>query len=355
MRRKNRKKQNLKGMLLLLMLLATFLIVSSYAWFTSNKLVKVNSINVSVQASEGFQISVDGINWKSVINTADLTTGTINTSYMSHDNHVPAELVPYSTATLTDDTNGYMDMFLGTVTTDDSTGDYVFYATQEVEDQSTTGFIAFDLFFKTSNDIDIFLEEGANVKDIATVATRQGKGMENSARVAFVNQGYISADVSANPTGSAVQALFEDTLTDGSNVIVWEPNYLSHTELAKTDIFNLYGVATDSTIWTSRIAYDGVKADILDTAPVLLTESNSTANSGANAAFFEPIPTGRFVTTAKVRTGSTDLGLMLNKGVTKMRIYMWLEGQDYDCTDSASGSDIAFDLILTAQKNVPTP
>ena len=38
----------------------------------------------------------------------------------------------------------------------------------------------------------------------------------------------------------------------------------------------------------------------------------------------------------------------LKAGVTKIRVYMWVEGQDVDCENSASGTEIKFDLQFTA-------
>ena len=34
----------------------------------------------------------------------------------------------------------------------------------------------------------------------------------------------------------------------------------------------------------------------------------------------------------------------LEKGVTKVRVYMWVEGQDVDCENNASGGQISFTL-----------
>lgn len=36
--------------------------------------------------------------------------------------------------------------------------------------------------------------------------------------------------------------------------------------------------------------------------------------------------------------------MTLKPGYTKMRIYMWLEGQDVDCFTGASGTYLNFDL-----------
>ena len=34
----------------------------------------------------------------------------------------------------------------------------------------------------------------------------------------------------------------------------------------------------------------------------------------------------------------------INSGITKIKVYMWIEGQDVDCENSASGANITFDL-----------
>ena len=40
--------------------------------------------------------------------------------------------------------------------------------------------------------------------------------------------------------------------------------------------------------------------------------------------------------------------LHLEKGVTKVRIYMWVEGQDVDCEDYASGGDLTYNLQFSS-------
>ena len=52
------------------------------------------------------------------------------------------------------------------------------------------------------------------------------------------------------------------------------------------------------------------------------------------------------VITPKAGTNNQKL-LDLLPSVTKVRIYMWIEGQDVDCEDYASYGDITFDLKFT--------
>ena len=49
-----------------------------------------------------------------------------------------------------------------------------------------------------------------------------------------------------------------------------------------------------------------------------------------------PVPSSEFVT--------------LEAGVTKFRVYMWVEGQDVDCEDHASGTDIMYNVQFTIKQ-----
>ena len=45
--------------------------------------------------------------------------------------------------------------------------------------------------------------------------------------------------------------------------------------------------------------------------------------------------------------GAVDAGNALSSGVTKFRIYMWIEGQDVDCENYAANSDIEYNLSFS--------
>ena len=109
----------------------------------------------------------------------------------------------------------------------------------------------------------------------------------------------------------------------------------------------MFGIDVTDSIWDSRIQYDGVLQEISSASPVLLIENTEALNS----TYFRAIPSTQIVTTPKTgRSDVTPSGITLEAGITKIRIYMWLEGQDYDCGDSASGSDVRWDLIFKADR-----
>ena len=72
MSKKSKRKNDVKSSILVLLLIAILLIASTYAWFTSNRTVTVNSLDVNVAAKNGLQISADGTNWKSILQKDDL-------------------------------------------------------------------------------------------------------------------------------------------------------------------------------------------------------------------------------------------------------------------------------------------
>ena len=120
---KKTNKKSYKSTLLILLMTAILLIVSTYAWFTSNRTVTVESINVNVAAVNGLQISTDASSWKTIINNTD-----IRTAYSGNTNYIPAAsepepLKPVSSALTTNTTTGNMNMYLGDVTAN-AGGDY---------------------------------------------------------------------------------------------------------------------------------------------------------------------------------------------------------------------------------------
>src|SRR5574344_880595 len=145
MSKKNQRKSNLKSSILLLLLTAILLIASSYAWFTSNQVVTVSSLQVNVEVKNGLQISVDGTNWKSVVQKEDIINA-IDT-YADSKNQLPGTMEAVSTAGNVD-SNGLLEMYYGTVE-NNGDGNPIITAAKDAESVGTTGrYIAFDLFFK---------------------------------------------------------------------------------------------------------------------------------------------------------------------------------------------------------------
>ena len=323
---KNKKKLNLRSSLLVLLLIAILLIASTYAWFTANTVVTISTLNVHVEAKGGLQISADGINWKTVLSNDDIAPDKLKT-YAGNVNQIPTTLEPVSTTGNV--TDGKMDMFYGVVTAataaDDTAGiklgDFTLTTSKQVDTKGTTGkYIVFDAFLKVDKDQTLSLTKNSDVK--ADTAKSEDRGLKNAARVAFVPSTSVAADGAET---TAIQSLVPD-----GKACIWEPNDDVHTAAAVSAASSIYGQTT-STTGAAPLSYYGVKAEISTPVPL---------NSKAEASFAEVKPS------IQTKEGNDAVNKVcdLKKGITKVRIYMWVDGQDVDCENNASGSDITYDV-----------
>ena len=351
---KNKKKQKkIKSLILLLFITIIMFGTSTYAWFTANQTVTISSLDVHVEASNGLQISTDAITWKTVITKDDITTN----AYSGNINMYPHTLTAVSTdGTLYTDgtsyvsggTKGLMKMFLGAVDSDETTGVYNIASSTITEakmnpytgtnlDNPTVGkFIAFDIFLKVDQDSDIYLTTASKVDHVASgTESTEDRGLKNSARVAFAFQGHEESTAAVN-TVTATQ-----NLVSTNTVYMWEPNAGNHTANAIT-IANEYGIKNDSNGNLGNgdvIRHYGLNAaftsqDLKNT----VKGAAGTHTTLMNNTNFKQTLTGFSSNVAMFR---------LTAGITKVRTYMWIEGQDIDCENNASGANIEFVVQLS--------
>lgn len=321
-----KKKADKRRKLALFPLFFSFIlfITTSYAWFSSNRVVSVDSLDVHVQADGGLEVSTDAINWKQVVTVQDIMDAHQN--YRNSVNQIPYQLNPVSSGGTIN--GGYLELFKGQATNTNST-DFILVAerSQETEsfgEESEGDFIAFDLFFRTTNNKELYLSSNSQV----TYLGETSKGIENAARVAFLNEG------NSGDSAGAAQGL------NGANkAYIWEPNYDTHTPYGVENAQKIYGITTSQT-GGSLLPYDGVIREILTSSHVLL----QNANSATYPDLFRRVN----VDISTPKSGSTNQKMFdLEPSITKVRIYMWLEGQDVDCEDNASYGDISFRLEFT--------
>ncbi len=314
-------------LLILLLFTGIFLSTSTYAWFTANRMVSVGMIDVKVQTEGSLEISADAVNFKAGV-TADEIIGAHNGNYPVSVNQLPSYIEPVSTAGNLDN-RGFMEMYLGIITSN-SNGDYI-VTSQKSEEKESNGefsdgkFVAFDIFLRTTADKDLYLTNESQIK----YNGGSNSGIENAIRVAFVVEGHTSSD-------DALGAMHGLRTTDNGNVYIWEPNYDTHTETGISHAREVYGITTVGS-GANRISYDGIKAEFGELANVTFAR----ATSGNYPNYFSSIIPD--IVTVNGNPTYQHLWL-LQAGVTKVRVYLWLEGQDVDCENGASVGNIQFNL-----------
>ncbi len=282
-------KRRLNSLILLVAFTAIMLIVSTYAWFSSQKNVTLTGLEGIVNVAEGLQISLDGEHWVNTINFNDFdqtnkgawtVKNTAATTYFATGNTfqaprgadggvtniTPDELLPVSTTAYAATNDGIgqtaIKFYKGTNTETVKLMDDTNVATEN----SDAGFFAFDVFVmntsSTTADDVLQLDPSADVR-----GKNEATGVQNTSRVAFAlyensndAQGF---DAGTAPAGTNMAISGSNNLTPANiiagtstgkkikDVAIWEPNANKHTDTIVASRANsLKLTAADNTAYT---------------------------------------------------------------------------------------------------------
>ncbi len=320
------KKRKRTLLLLILLLLTGILGTVTYAWFSSNMKLTIEAMDINIDTMSGIQVSADGIKW-----TNDLTKDDIINAYKTYPsatNQLPETLAGCSTDGSA--SGKTMNMFYGDTRLHGNEG-YFLTATKQTEincvgDEQCQGkhYIAFDIFILLNQDTNLVVtgESFINNKSDAV------QGGENSVRIGFVNLGTTTDTVN----GAGAQSLGNAT---GS--VIWEPNYDTHTEHGVENAQKIYGITTSQT-GGQRLPYKGINSEITGKGVNISATDSSPYFTTVNPQISTP------------KGFNTDQELAsFSRGITKLRIYFWLEGQDVDLENKVSGGQLEFKLEMAVK------
>ena len=300
---------------LMLLVTAVALTTASYAWFSQSTTVAVDGLDVNVTAASGIQVSTDAQNWKSILSTSDILAAADPeyANYVGHTNQIPSSFAPVST--IGSQTAGIFDMYFGEL--DESTSDVVLNTALLTDTAGTGGhYMAFDLFLSVVEETQVELNTGSGVVSNGEIDS----GLQYSSRIGFLHKG---TDATATPaTARALNATTEQ--------LIWEPNADQHTAFAVNNLGAVNGVIEP---------YYGVKAAGIG----LPFDDPLHVDFGT---YFELVEAPKLITSieGEIPTGTI---FTLTPGITKLRIYAWIEGQDIDCENTASlGTGITITIAL---------
>lgn len=292
------KKRRILLALIMLIISGISLTTATYAWFTANRAVSVDEIDVRAQASGGIQISADATNWSNEVTLDDLNA--LDTNYIPTTALRPVTTIGVNTKT------GAFDFYLGEL---NDAGDKV---TLTSVGDADGHYVAFDLYFYSATAQKIEFNSGTQViaKNVGGSGDATDAGLKSSVRVGFLVQGN---DPTATPsTATALAAGVVDNQT------IWEPNADVHTDYAINMLGATNGEAEDT--------YGGKAA----AATAVVMDSTNTTN-------FQKVDSALGLKTSTL-TEKYPSGTIFDfgAGITKVRVYVWLEGQDIDNEDTAS-------------------
>ena len=385
------RRKRIRNLIFIFSLTAVILSVSTYAWFIGMRTVNVSSFDVEIASTDSLLLSLNGQTWDTTVQISQATVKTA--SYADNTNSWGgAGLFPISSIGTMDVKSSRMQLFeKASLTT--TPGGYRLMASrvknykvgEEALPAEQDGYVAFDLFVKNFSGTQylealdqldeeaIYLTTDSSVKVAATGV--ENTGIENSVRVAFAQIGRVAGTTTdvAKITGINCNANAESkpSIADGVTGIcrtaqIWEPNDINHVAnaiswyttsckartgsdvtldlsypsaggcgvIAQGSSYPTYAVSTDIASGDNVDVYDGA-------------EYNTYTSSAKLTAY------PYFTDTMKGYTGTarpTFMTLAPNS-ITKIRIYIYIEGQDIDNYDFASiGKKISVNFGFTKER-----
>ena len=393
-KRDSKREKRIKKMIVCCGLCAVILILSTYAWFIGMKTVNLSSFDVKVSAIDSLYLSLDGKEWKDEL-IIDETTIDPKTTYANHTNTpLATELVPMSSVGKIDKTSSRLVLFeKGSLTA--TPGGYRIMASKvnNTGAKEERGYIAFDLFVKNMsgkeyykeynplNEEAIYLTPNSKVTASANGGDDKA-GIENSVRIGFSQIGRVKADVEdetkiqgINCAGTEADGV--TTICEKRDAQIWEPNDTKHVQnainwyntsckkrtaadLTKDDSYSATdscGTIADGTTYPtyaiSSVIDETNQVDVYDGAEYNGYTSSITTEVGTEGSTGKLFKFPYFTDTQKIIQGVNrpEFISLAPNSITKVRVYIWLEGQDIDNYDFASlGKKISVAFGFTKEK-----
>ena len=405
---RNKKSANrVRNYVLMCSLFGILLIVGTYAWFIGMDSVSVSAFDVKIAAAEGLALSLDGEEWyedadhQLDVSTAKQYAGNTNT-------WAENGLIPMTTVGDTDTNSSRMILFEKASLTATKGGyrllasrvnNYKKLATNNEKLEQGEGYVAFDLFIRnksgeeyyaTNNPLNeeaIYLTTDSKVT-VSETGGVAGTGIENSVRVGFMQVGRVEQD---GAKASDITAITCKDVTSADGVktttgicrtaTIWEPNDIDHVQnainwykeacnkrtgatvsddnsytadacktIADGTAYSTYAVANELAVGSNVDVYDGLVYNYYDKSYVTAETYFGEGYTKTNAKLVEM---DYFTDTEKAYTGvnrPTFMTLAPNS-ITKVRVYIWIEGQDIDNYDFSSlGKQISVQFGFTKER-----
>lgn len=372
--KRNKRKSEMNAMFFIILLAAVMFIISTYAWFSTQKNVSIENLEGSVQVAEGLEISLDALNWSNgiVLGSEEGQKNIIDNAYSGHHNVSPSEMLPVSTLGLVSGNIKDLNMLRGKVTNSTTASlediEIVSESQTDASKSDYAGYFAFDIFLKNdskdtaSDDIlQLNFDSAVEIKDAAKATT----GLQNTIRVAFAKYDGTSETMADQATILKETAGIGVGATEKyiSDVAIWEPNSDGHAEYIVANNNKVKWSATDKTTYlggqetftattkipTYALKESAIKLKGTNNATVIndiykwdgtettlqkqyTLQTKTPEKRTTDSDYVLPDGVQNLVSASD---GTTTFGIAPSK-ISRLRIYVWLEGQDVDCINWAS-------------------
>lgn len=322
------RRTNVRLLISAAVVMAVLLIFASYAWLSASLNVKVKFLDLSVSSDHGIFISLDGIDFSdSVEISLDSIVTNLFDTYPNHTNQWSSVgLWPVSSNGIRTPNHDKFDVFIGDVVRYKDRRKPRTLTTalaDETEPSHSSIYIAFDIFLKNvsgspksdnlylTNDTAIDFEE-STTEEVKTAM----QGIMNSMRFGFVKIGSVSSK-------SDINTIQNIKCNNNCQMVIYEPNSKSHTQASIEAIGERYGIELiDGQYYPS---YGIIK------------EGKNLQHMNGHPGTGIPLDTEHFALQQTIFEEDFERPIFqVPNGITKMRVYVWIEGQDLDSLETNS-------------------
>ena len=301
--KKTIKKRAFISAIAMLIVSAIVLTSSTFAWFSMAKRVEVETMQLNITSPEGIQISANTNAFTTTLTMGDFT-GESSTRFVAdsdNTNHFPEVLSP-SSSRFNVGPGALPAFYAGSI------NDQNKITVSRVAD-STGGYVVFDLFVKLGTAQKVYFGE-------STVTCTDNADVPTAMRIAMVNCGY-GDKVTAKTVTSKISRNGEN-----GTICLFEPDAYNHTDASE-------------------------KADGSKVATLPISTAATNVTPGGGNIITDTAYLGGYGCTLADENSKASAAFDGAEGINRIRVYIWVEGQDVDCANDVAGSTIDVNLVLT--------
>ena len=305
--KKTLRRRTFISAIAMLIVSAIVLTSSTFAWFSMAKRVEVEKMELNITSPDGVQLSAnaDAFTTKLMLDDVKGISTARWAAYKGNQNNFPELLVPSSSTLFVD--KSLPVFYSGSI---DDAGKIA--ATQVMSDVGS-GYVAFDLFVKVGADQKVFWSE-------SEITCDDNPEVISAMRMAVVNCGTVAAKAES----AAILATVPQNALQ-NRVAMYAPNADIHTDAS--------GYEDGATV-----------PNVYIDAPFANRTPTGNGNNIMQEGQYSSDPVGTKVLDGNMATEAYFNALT---GINRVRVYLWMEGNDVDCENSVAGATINFNLVFT--------
>lgn len=330
-------RSNIRFNTLLFMAFVTCLVLiySTYAWFASTLDVKINNFRAVVDPETGIYISLDGVNWGSTVEISKENIITkLSNNYPRHTNQWSDGMTSVSSIGLANNNDDKFAMFgnktpfIGRIIRNNKS-EIDIEKLSEDKSNDSADFIAFDIFIKnltTSPYSDnLYLVDGTKVVNSSDISDDTAA---NAIRLGLLFMGSVHKNAS-------VQDIQNISCNPICKQYIYEPNSTIHNE--------------ESIKILKRHNYEITNGTMYPTYGVYKSANNVRMWSGVENSM---VPFNYNVFRKQITSTRLNEPVgQIASGINKIRVYIWVEGQDIDILEQRStGYEVS--VVMNFEKDM---